>query len=71
MTRLTNDTISGNAASVGGGIVNPGGPVPCGNTIIAGNTASSAGPDVEGPIDSQGYNLIDNTSGSSGWVVST
>lgn len=42
------------------------------NTIVSGNsvsgTAGATGPDVDGPVGSQGYNLIGNTSGSSGWT---
>ena len=35
-------------------------------TIVAGNTAPP-GPDVDGPVNSGGYNLIGNGSGSSGF----
>ena len=41
-----------------------------GNTIVAGNTASTAGPDADGTVSSQGNNLIGETDGSSGWVSS-
>ena len=58
---LTNDTFSGNSASDGGGVY---GAVQAGNTIIAGNTAGSTGPDVDGLVTSQGYNLIGKTDGS-------
>ena len=37
------------------------------NTIIAGNNASP-GPDADGAVLSQGYNLIGITDGSSGWI---
>jgi parallel beta-helix repeat protein/predicted outer membrane repeat protein len=68
--RLTNCTLSGNHAARGGGIFRFDDDVLPRNTIIAGNTASTNGPDVYGAIGSQGYNLIGNTSGSSGWVAS-
>jgi hypothetical protein len=68
---LTNSTLSGNHADswVGGGIFNfdyYGGRTTAGNTIIAGNT-SPRGPDVFGTVGSNGYNLIGNGSGSSGF----
>jgi hypothetical protein len=37
------------------------------NSIVAGNTDKRGAPDVFGNFTSQGYNLIGNTSGSSGW----
>ena len=37
------------------------------NTIVVGNSAGP-GPDVLGPVISSGFNLIGNTSSSSGWV---
>ncbi len=46
------------------------------NTIVAGNTVSATGgtiaayPDALGGFNSQGHNLIGNTSGNSGWVAS-
>ena len=41
-----------------------------GNTIVAGNTAATSGPDAFGTFASQGNNLIGETDGSSGWVGS-
>ena len=41
-----------------------------GNTIVAGNTATTSGPDVLGSFASQGTNLIGATDGSTGWVGS-
>ena len=41
-----------------------------GNTIVAGNTASTSGPDAFGTFTSQGNNLIGETDGSTGWVGS-
>jgi len=70
---VINSTISGNSATNGGGGIWVGGlGLSVGNTIIAGNTAPAgpfpAGPDVAArPVTSNGYNLIGNTSGSSGF----
>jgi hypothetical protein len=76
-TRLVNCTVSGNSAVTGGGVYNRssygygyGGTVAVGNTIVAGNTASTSGPDVLGTITSAGHNLVGATDGSSGWVGS-
>ncbi len=72
---MINCTISVNTASTGGGFYayDSGGYtglVTVGNTIIAGNTATTS-PDVYGTIfSSQGNNLIGKTDGSSGWVAS-
>ena len=41
-----------------------------GNTIVAGNTAATSGPDALGTFASLGNNLIGETDGSSGWVGS-
>jgi len=61
-TTLTNSTIAGNSATgAGGGIHNPGGTVSSRNTIMALNTAPSA-PDFNGPLMSEGFNLIGNSS---------
>ena len=38
------------------------------NSIIAGNTSVSVGPDVVGPFNSGGYNLIGNSSGGTGFT---
>jgi hypothetical protein len=38
------------------------------NTIVAGNTSVSVGPDVKGTVFSFGYNLIGVRDGSSGWA---
>jgi CSLREA domain-containing protein len=40
------------------------------NTIISDNLAASSGPDVQGTFTSNGFNLIGNTSDSSGWIAS-
>ncbi len=58
---VTNCTLTGNSALEGGGIctLNNGGVSNSRNTIIASNTAAN-GPDVKGPLTSQGFNLIGN-----------
>ena len=62
-----NSTISGNSAVNGGGI-SVGGSVTANlaNTIVAGNTNPAApnasGPDCQGMLTSQGYNLLGNSS---------
>ncbi len=68
---LVNVTITNNSATDGGGIYDNGGSViNCRNAIIAGNTATVSSPDFFGVATSQGSNLIGNTSGSSGWIIS-
>lgn len=60
---LTNATISNNTAqSTGGGIQNSG-TVNSRNSIIA-DTAAATAPDFSGTLNSGGYNLIENTSGT-------
>ncbi|MEP7341619.1 MAG: putative Ig domain-containing protein, partial [Acidobacteriota bacterium] len=70
---LTNCTVIANSASGGtdahgGGIRWNTGTINIRNTIIAGNSISGAfiliGPDVSGNVNSQGYNLIGNTGGT-------
>ena len=65
---LTSSTITGNSASSSGGgifIDTPsGGTARARNTIIALNTAVSGGPDVSGPLTSENFNLIGNSSGA-------
>ncbi len=63
---LINCTVFGNSASSsGGGIFNAtGATVNAKNTIIAKNTATSTGPDFNGTLASQGYNLIGNNGGA-------
>jgi hypothetical protein len=72
---LTSCTITGNAATslagtgTGGGIYyNSGaGSVQVLNTIVAGNSSQTDGPDASGTFSSLGSNLIGITDGSSGW----
>ncbi len=63
MINLRNSTISGNSASsgMGGGIY---GNVSSRNSIIAGNSSLTSGPDILGILTSQGYNLIGSTFGA-------
>ncbi len=79
MLTLSDCTIAGNSAAGaaglvvgdGGGIANSGSAT-LANTIVATNTATGTtpnGPDVYGTVTSQGYNLIGNSSGSSGFVA--
>ena len=70
MVSLTNCTVSGNYAYGSGGGLDNYGTATLGNTIVAGNTANSTGPDVYGAVTSLGHNLIGEPDGSSGWVGS-
>ena len=68
---LLRSTFSQNTATYGGGVYNyHSATINLTNTIVAGNTASSGGPDVYADVDSQGNNLIGNTSDSEGWSQS-
>ena len=57
---ITNSTIAGNQADYGGGV---NGFATLANTILAGNTAGTYGPDANGTITSMDYNLIQKTNG--------
>lgn len=63
---LINSTIAGNSAGGSGGGINHSGTASIGGCLIARNTAGFS-PDVEGNFTSQGFNLIGNASGSSGF----
>ncbi len=71
---LVNVTMTENRSAQSGGIHETTGgtrtyltnTIVAGNTLLDGTTPSDAG----GGIDSQGYNIIGNTSGSSGWIAS-
>jgi hypothetical protein len=66
---VSNSTLAGNSASLGGGILSGSVNAPqVGSTIVAGNTGGSA-PDVYETVSSQGHNLIGITDGSSGWTA--
>jgi CSLREA domain-containing protein len=69
---LTNSTVTNNrAAGTGGGIrQDAGGALIMRNTIVAGNTSFTIQIDVSGPAQSAGFNLVGNTTGSSGWLTS-
>ena len=64
-TTVTSSTIAGNSATAaaGGGIHGPAGTLHIRNSIIAANTAAT-GPDINGTVASQGFNLIGNSSGT-------
>ena len=65
---IINVTIAFNAADQGGGIYHTSdGDLHIGNTIVAKNTATTAGPDVFGGVDDLGSNLVTDTSGSTGF----
>jgi hypothetical protein len=75
---LTSCTVTGNAATSaagtgsGGGLYFDGaaGSFQVDNTIVAGNSAATGGPDARGPFSSLGYNLVGMTDGSTGWLGS-
>jgi predicted outer membrane repeat protein len=61
---VDSSTIVGNSAGNGGGIHSVGaGSRELKNTIVYGNTAST-GPDISGPVTSNGHNLIGTTAGA-------
>ncbi|HEV7403314.1 MAG TPA: choice-of-anchor Q domain-containing protein [Chthoniobacteraceae bacterium] len=58
-------TITRGSAASGGGIANTGtGPLRLLNTIVAGNAATGAGPDLAGEAMSQDFNLVGDTAGA-------
>jgi hypothetical protein len=62
-------TIAGNHADTqGGGIYISGGTVTIGNSIVSDNTAATA-PNAFGTVSSQGYNLVNDASGSTGFTA--
>jgi hypothetical protein len=66
---VTSATIAANATGGanggGGGVFRNGGTVTARNTIIAGNSDSGGGgPDLQGSVNSEGHNLIQNASGA-------
>lgn len=66
---VVNSTIASNRCSgIGGGIRNDGpGVISLGNTMIADNFCFGGIHDVSGPVVSNGFNLVSNTVGSTGW----
>ena len=69
---LTACTVSGNSAAIGGGVYLLSGPhsrTTIGDTIVAGNAANTS-PDLFGTVDQdQGYNLIGDGDGASGFTA--
>jgi hypothetical protein len=70
---ISNSTISGNSTTLsGGGIYNgPAAAVSIISSIVALNTAANSGPDVGGSFTSNGFNLIAETDGSTGFTQAT
>src|SRR5262249_7774227 len=66
---ITANTVTGMGQPTlrGGGLMRVGGMASLRNTIFAGNTALES-PDVRGDVTSQGYNLIGNTDGGTGFA---
>jgi parallel beta-helix repeat protein len=59
---LTSTTVANNTATeTGGGVV---GTMNAGNTLIGNNTDNGTAPDYAGTVNSQGYNLIEKTTGT-------
>ena len=63
---VSNSTIAGNSGYDGGGIYISGGTLTLTSSIVAGNTASSSDPDVDGMATDGGNNLIGDGTGMSG-----
>jgi hypothetical protein len=61
-------TVTTNTAFDGGGAAFQYIPLSLRNCVFAGNTAPQ-GPDILGPVASQGYNLIGSTANSFGWLA--
>ena len=60
---LISSTVCNNSASTGGGLNTFNLACRVRSSILAANSATVIGPDCWGPIDSENYNLIENTSG--------
>jgi Ca2+-binding RTX toxin-like protein len=67
-TAVSSSTLSGNAASVGGGLYNDGGMLTIGNSVVAGNTASTSA-EAYGSLISQGYNLVGQNGDAGGFAT--
>ncbi|MEZ6035156.1 MAG: DUF2341 domain-containing protein [Planctomycetaceae bacterium] len=65
---VVNSTITLNESDTGGGIRTQSGTVNLQNTIVAGNIATSANPDLQGTYVSSGSNLIGDGTGQSGLI---
>jgi len=61
---INSSTIASNTSSTTGGGIDAAAAMTVFNTLIGNNTATGSGPDVNGPLASNGYNLIENTSGA-------
>jgi CSLREA domain-containing protein len=64
---IRNSTISGNSAGFGGGVYSDGTPDPViTNTVVADNSASSTGPDIQSATDTfhLAFSLVESTSGA-------
>ncbi|WP_342347567.1 DUF4347 domain-containing protein [uncultured Nitrospira sp.] len=67
---ITNSTFTLNHANDdGGGIVADAGTITISNTIVSDNTATTANPDVDGSFSSNGFNLIKDVTGATGFIV--
>lgn len=65
---ITNSTFTLNHANNdGGGIVADAGTITISNTIVSDNTATTANPDVDGNFSSNGFNLIKDITGGTGF----
>jgi predicted outer membrane repeat protein len=65
---ITNSTFTLNHANDdGGGIVADAGTTTISNTIVSDNTATTANPDVDGNFSSNGFNLIKDVTGGTGF----
>ncbi|HMP77103.1 MAG TPA: choice-of-anchor Q domain-containing protein [Kiritimatiellia bacterium] len=64
---LSHSTIAGNSAGapdgLGGGIASFGLELLLGHMLVSGNSADLGGPDIQGEVESAGYNLISDGSG--------
>jgi len=64
---LTNVTVTGNSATQNGGGIANNGIASLGNTIIAGNSATTSAPDIFGSFTSLGHNLVGKSDGAGGF----
>lgn len=68
---LRSSTVVGNEATFGGnggGVTQLGSTVTVTNSIIGGNTSTGTAPNVSGDFDSQGYNVIGDAGGATGFT---
>ena len=62
---IVNATVANNTAGAGGGLAIFSGGLNLKNTIVGDNIGTSSDPDIHGSFTSNGFNLIENTSGAS------